>query len=78
MGSEALIANVMRQGINYNTFDLLEDGCGINLRPLSMFADATYRMTPARSSGPRRSLTKISLTAWTRPRAKMSRPSPSR
>ncbi len=46
MGSEALIANVMRQGINYNTFDLLEDGYGINLRPLSMFADATYRDDP--------------------------------
>ena len=46
MGNEALITNVMRQGINYNTFDLLEDGYGINLRPLSMFADAIYRDDP--------------------------------
>ncbi len=46
MGNEAMIANVMRQGINYNTYDLLEDGYGINLRPLSMFADSTYRDDP--------------------------------
>lgn len=46
LGNEALITNVIRQGINYNTFDLLEDGYGINLRPLSMFADSVYRDDP--------------------------------
>ena len=46
LGNEAMIANVLRQGINYSTFDLLEDGYGINLRPLSMFADSTYRDDP--------------------------------
>jgi len=46
LGNPALIAGVVRQGISYNTFDLLEDGYGINLRPLSAFADAAYRGDP--------------------------------
>ena len=32
-----------RIAIRYNCFDLLEDGYGINLRPLSMFAARVYR-----------------------------------
>lgn len=45
-GNTALMANVIRVGIRYNTFDLLEDGYGINLRPLSAFAERVYRDDP--------------------------------
>lgn len=41
-GNRACIANVLRIGISYNNFDLLEDGYGFNLRALSMFAAKTY------------------------------------
>lgn len=41
-GNRACIANVVRIGISYNNFDLLEDGYGFNLRALSMFAAKTY------------------------------------
>ena len=41
-GNKALIATVTRISMSYNNFDLLEDGYGINLRPLSEFADKTY------------------------------------
>ena len=42
-GNRACICNVLRIAISYNSFDVLEDGYGINLRPLSMFAAGTYR-----------------------------------
>ncbi len=42
-GNPACIATVLRIATNYNSFDVLEDGYGINLRPLSMFADKVYR-----------------------------------
>lgn len=42
-GNLACICNVLRIAISYNSFDVLEDGYGINLRPLSMFAAGTYR-----------------------------------
>lgn len=45
-GNWACIANVIRLGISYNTFDVLEDGYGINLRSLSMFAAQVYRDDP--------------------------------
>lgn len=51
-GNQALMANVIRQGISYNTFDLLEDGYGINLRPLSAFADRVYRDDPCEYFAP--------------------------
>lgn len=41
-GNPALVANVVRLGISYNNFDVLEDGYGINLRPLSDFAARIY------------------------------------
>ena len=41
-GNKACIANVLRIGTSYNCFDALEDGYGINLRPLSMFAAEVY------------------------------------
>ncbi|MBO4458335.1 MAG: fructose-1,6-bisphosphatase [Butyrivibrio sp.] len=45
-GNTACIANVLRIGMSYNSFDVLEDGYGINLRPLSMFAAEVYRDDP--------------------------------
>ncbi|MDD3231214.1 MAG: fructose-1,6-bisphosphatase [Oscillospiraceae bacterium] len=45
-GNPALVANVVRLGISYNNFDVLEDGYGINLRPLSDFASRVYMDDP--------------------------------
>ncbi|MDL2294998.1 fructose-1,6-bisphosphatase, partial [Ruminococcaceae bacterium OttesenSCG-928-D13] len=45
-GNWCCVASVVRAAINYNNFDLLEDGYGINLRPLSVFAAETYRDDP--------------------------------
>lgn len=42
-GNPACICNVLRIAISYNCFDVLEDGYGINIRPLSMFAAHVYR-----------------------------------
>lgn len=41
-GCRALIANVIRISIKYNNFDLLEDGYGLNLRALAVFARESY------------------------------------
>ncbi len=41
-GNEASIATVLRIATSYNSFDVIEDGYGINLRPLSMFAAEIY------------------------------------
>ncbi len=51
-GNLACICNVLRIAISYNSFDVLEDGYGINLRPLSMFAAATYRDDPCKRFAP--------------------------
>ena len=45
-GNSACICNVLRMALGYNGFDVLEDGYGINLRPLSMFAERVYRDDP--------------------------------
>ena len=45
-GNRACICNVLRMALGYNGFDVLEDGYGINLRPLSMFAERVYRADP--------------------------------
>lgn len=42
-GNLACICNVLRIAISYNGFDVLEDGYGINIRPLSMFAAKVYK-----------------------------------
>ena len=42
-GNPACVCNVLRIAISYNSFDVLEDGYGINLRPLSMFAAHVYK-----------------------------------
>ena len=41
-GNPALIANVIRIAMRYNNFDVLEDGYGLNLRALAVFASETY------------------------------------
>lgn len=41
-GNAALVANVIRISVKYNNFDLLEDGYGLNLRALAVFANETY------------------------------------
>ena len=45
-GNGACIATVLRIATSYNSFDVLEDGYGINLRALSMFAAETYGDDP--------------------------------
>ena len=42
-GNPALVASVVRIAISYNNFDCLEDGYGINLRPLFEFAHEVYK-----------------------------------
>lgn len=51
-GNPACICNVLRIAISYNSFDVLEDGYGINLRPLSMFAARVYRNDPCERFSP--------------------------
>ena len=45
-GCRALIANVVRIALGYNSYDVLEDGYGLNLRPLSVFAERVYGADP--------------------------------
>ena len=45
-GNAALVANVIRISVKYNNFDLLEDGYGLNLRALAVFAGETYGEDP--------------------------------
>ncbi len=52
-GNESCMANVMRIAISYNNFDMLEDGYGINLRPLYSFAMETYGDDPCDRFMPR-------------------------
>ena len=42
-GCHALIANVIRISMRYNNFDVLEDGYGLNLRALAVFAGEVYK-----------------------------------
>lgn len=42
-GNYALIANVIRIAMRYNNFDVLEDGYGLNLRALAVFAGEAYQ-----------------------------------
>lgn len=45
-GNLALMSNVIRISMRYNNFDVLEDGYGINLRALSVFANEVYKDDP--------------------------------
>ena len=51
-GNTACIANVLRIATSYNSFDVLEDGYGINLRPLSMYAAEVYSDDPCEFFAP--------------------------
>ena len=42
-GSEACIANALRNNIRYHNMEILESGYGISLRPLAIFALDTYK-----------------------------------
>jgi len=53
-GNRALICNVLRIAISYNSFDVLEDGYGLNLRALSTFAIEIYKDDPCTQFIPRR------------------------
>jgi fructose-1,6-bisphosphatase-3 len=41
-GNWPCIANIVRNNVGYNNFDMMEIGYGINLRPLATFAEETY------------------------------------
>ena len=42
-GSRTLVATVLSNSIHYNNLEVVETGYGISLRPLSVFANETYR-----------------------------------
>ena len=52
-GSWACITNVLRINTNYNNFDLLEVGYGINLRPLATMAAEVYADDPCKAFWPK-------------------------
>ena len=52
-GSLACIANVLAISTKYSNFDCLEDGYGINMRPLTVFALETYADDPCTCFIPR-------------------------
>ncbi len=52
-GNYACIANCLRMNINYNNFDMLEIGYGINLRPLAIMAQKYYRDDPCKGFMPK-------------------------
>lgn len=51
-GSDACIATVVRNSMAYRNYAMLESGYGISLRPLFLFAEATYPAcdTPAKAA----------------------------
>ncbi len=62
-GSEACIANVVRICSRYDNLDTLEDGYGINIRPLSIFASEMYKKDSCEGFMPRNKIqTKYSNT----------------
>ena len=42
-GSRTLVATVLANSIHYNNLDVIENGYGISLRPLSIFANEVYK-----------------------------------
>lgn len=46
VGNRACIANALRNSLKYGNFDTLEDGYGINVRPLAVFAMEQYGSDP--------------------------------
>lgn len=54
-GNRSCIANAVRICLRYNNYDFLEDGYGINIRPLAMFAMRVYEDDPCECFAPKRS-----------------------
>lgn len=52
-GSRACMANVINNALSYNNLEALEDGYGINLRPLAQFAEEYYREADIRTFLPK-------------------------
>ena len=52
-GNLCCIANAVRICLRYNNYDFLEDGYGINMRPLSLFALETYGSDPCAQFQPK-------------------------
>ena len=52
-GNRCCIANAVRICLRYNNYDFLEDGYGINMRPLSLFALETYGDDPCAQFQPK-------------------------
>ena len=52
-GNLCCIANAVRICLRYNNYDFLEDGYGINMRPLSLFALETYGDDPCAQFQPK-------------------------
>lgn len=52
-GNESCIANVIRICSRYDNLSTLEEGYGINIRPLSIFAQETYHNDPCKEFLPR-------------------------
>lgn len=57
-GSEACIASVLSTSIVYNNLEFIEEGYGINLRKLALFAADTYRDTDVTCFVPKESVRK--------------------
>ncbi len=51
-GNQVCMFSVLRKAISYNNFDCLEDGYGINLRPLSLYAAQVYADDPCENFQP--------------------------
>ncbi len=64
-GNPACIAGVLRIATSYNSFDMLEDGYGINLRPLSMYAESTYADDPCTAFMPH--ILDENISDWVKP-----------
>lgn len=52
-GNEACMANILRICMRYGNLSVLEDGYGINLLPLAIFAMEVYKDDPCEAFGPR-------------------------
>ncbi len=52
-GNESCIANVVRICSRYDNLSTLEEGYGINIRPLSIFAQETYKDDPCKEFLPK-------------------------
>ena len=52
-GSAVCIASVIHVSLSYNNLETLEDGYGLNLRPLALFAEEVYRHTDVSAFWPK-------------------------